>query len=495
MISHRTIKIVTTVIVLMVFILLAVFFFTRNKGNALQKVPKQAVSVVVINVPSLSAKLFLSEISSDTRISARIAKLVPDSLKEINWTDNGLGLFDKLVLFTLEDTTTSAISTNFIIKVSSAGKFNAFMKNLGDKLHFSIIKFGKANLTFIKSLDLYIAWNSEFVTGMKTSENNDKNAERLLETLSTPKQQSIITDTCFAAKLAGSYDILIYTKPYTKCPVKQLEIVNAGMRNMTSYLSFNKGLLEINTILQQKPGSTLDKIFPDIHQEMGRLINTDSSIINIDMHVNAEAFKQFYSSLKFFGFDHKTWYAAWDGNLNLAYQGNKDIKTEYVTYSFDDNFNKIEKKEIKKDKVFNLQALAGMNPVAIDSQFRISPPFKKDKDTLLMKSSNFIVTKTKEQFLIYNGYFTKPRIEKREVNENIKMEIAYLGMVQELNDMGFNTNKYHLNNVSCKTIYLRANKSHQINLLAKFVFADKEKNSLYHFLEIAEQAGSKKIRF
>ena len=362
------------------------------------------------------------------------------------------------------------------------------MKNISQKLHFPVDKQNGVSVAFCKSLGILAAWNGEFVTGMKTSEKNDKNTTVLIQVLSTPQQQSILTDTCFSRKLAGSYDVLFYSRGYEHCPVKPMESVNTGMKNTTATITFNKGELEIKAEMQTKPGSLPDKIFMNTGKEMVYLADEDNAILSIGLYVNAKAFKQFCSTFKTLDIKTNTpWLAAWDGNLSLVFNGDKNIENEYVTYSYDDNFNKIEKKEIKTDKVLNVQAIVGMNKTLTDSLFKVNPPIKKGSDTLFTKGSNFVMTKTGNQFLIYSRYFSKPRKMQKKANVNISIEANIPQMIQTLKDFGFDTEKPWLKNFDCKEITINMNKKQNINLNCKLYFSDKNKNSIYSLIEVGEK--------
>ncbi len=485
--KHKIIKSIIIVAVVFMVTIMGIFFLKRGRHNLFYKIPRQAVSVLVIDVPALSAKLLFDEIGSDVKISSRLAKLAPDSLSGIDWNANGLNLFGKLALFTLEDTTSNQVYTSFILSISSTTRFNSFMKNISQKLHFSVNKQNGISVAFCKSLGILAAWNGDFVTGMKTSEKNDKNTAALIQVLSTPQQQSIGTDTCFSRKLAGSYDILFYSRAYKHCSVKQLENVNAGMKNITATIIFNKGELEINAEMQTEQGSLPDKIFMKPGGDMGYLADEDNAILNIGLHVNALAFKQFYRTFKTLDIKTNTpWLAAWDGNVNFVFNGGKNIENEYVTYSYDDNFNKIEKKEIKTDKVLNVQAIVGMNITLTDSLFKVKPLVTKGSDTLVTKGSNLVMTKTGNQFLIYSRYFSKPRKMQKKANVNIHIEANIPQMLQTLKDFGFDTEKPWLKNLDCKSITVNMTKKHNINLNCKLYFSDKNKNSIYRFLGLLE---------
>lgn len=481
-------KILMAVIVIILLTMTALWYLFSKKGNQIfYKVPKESVSVLVINAPALSSKLFMDEIGSDNKISSRIAKYLPDSLSDIDWNSNGLALFNKLVLFTLEDS--SSVNTAFIIRINDADKFNLLMKKLGSKLDFLIDKKNDIQFAYSPQLEIIAAWNDHFVTGIRSPSDKDKNLNLLLRVLSTPQKQSMMSDSSFVKLLAGNDDVFLYTKPYKQVPVKELETVNSGLKSMTAYLNFNRGELDFRADVTANNGSMLDNVFVNNKQELRSIVNTDSAIINLRMSVDPFAMKQL--SNKFRMFDFKTtgthYFDCWDGSLNLILMGGKKIENEYITYSFDDNFNKIEQKEIKADYVLNMQTLAGYRQNILDSLSKINPPVKKGHDTLLVKGGNFVLTKMGRQLVVYNRFFAKPGTVLCKDKNNFQIKVDCQKLLLVLKEIGFDRQIPGLNNTSCKSISVSISKEKNINIAGKLYFIDRKKNAFYSIFEMIEK--------
>jgi len=483
------------IIILVAAILLALaaaylLFIRKGDDKVLAKVPIDSKSVMVIDVRALSSKLFLDDLGTDVKNSAKaIAKLLPDSLSDINWSANGLGLPDKIALFTLEDTVngSSSYSINFIVPIFSAKKFNLFISGISAQLKVAIANKGNFNWWYLSNLGLLVVWDDHFAIGRLTAINNDTNVNQLIHVLSAQKSQSILADTCFTKKLAAKYDVLIYSKPYQKCPVKKLEPINSSMVYCTSSLNFNKGELEIISEIKTKEGSLLDKIFVPIGEEMSCLANTGSSIVNLFLQINPEAFMQLYHQYKPIDFKPGIPYSkAWDGRINLALLGNRTVENEYITYEYDDNFNKVAIKTRKQEKILDIQAIIGNNKIKNDSIV----PIKNGLDSLLFKGGNFVMRKTRSYYLMYNKLFTKPEIAKKAMKSNIEMEINYKSLMPILKDLGITGKTEWLDSIACEKIVLKANKKGPIHITLLIQLADKERNSFY---AISEKIGQKQI--
>ena len=137
--------------------------------RVLNKVPVNSTTVMVIDVRGLSAKLLLDDFGKGIKNSAKaFAKLLPDSIGDIDWEANGIGLPDKVALFTLEDT--SEVNLNVILPISNAKKFNQFVKLLGTRLTFDIQKKDGITWAFAKNMGLLVAWDNHFACAMKTNQ-------------------------------------------------------------------------------------------------------------------------------------------------------------------------------------------------------------------------------------------------------------------------------------------------------------------------------------
>jgi len=465
----------------------AIFFFIFKKGDdgILYKIPKHATSILVVDVPTLSKKLLIDELGSDNKSSLELAKSIPDSLADIQWDKSGLNFLDKLVLFTLEDTISNALYINFIIPISDTKQFDLFIHDLAIKFKSNIEKKKDFNTAFYQPFGLLLAWNNNYIAGRKTSVNNASNANILKDILSTKNEQSIMFDSSFALNANKNYDVLLYSKPYRNNPFKELELFNSNTNSLISLIHFNDGELEITTEINTKKGSLLDKVLTISKEEIGILANTDSSIVNILMNVNPIAFTQVYNHYKAIHFKESSfpYLKAWNGKINFALKGSKTIENEFITYDFDDNFNKIEIKKKKQEKIWDLQAVVGFHKSKLDSLVKINPLVKSGKDTLLFKGSDYVFKKTGSSFLTFSKKLERPLCENKTMNNNILVEVDYQKLIPVLEEFGIKLENKWLKNIPLAKFSLTLTKSEKTILISKFYFKDKKKNSLFSLVE------------
>ena len=464
----KALKIVVVAAFLFLLAAIYVLFFRKGEARVLDKTPMTATSVMVIDVRGLSYKLLFDDLG---RGSKTIGKLLPDSLRDIDWSANGLGLPDKIALFTLED----SVDIHAIVPISNAKKFNLFINTIGQRLHSTVAQKGNSKWLFIQNLGLLMAWNDQFVTCVVTRQNTDKHLGQLIGVLSTKKSQSILADTCFTNKLSAKYDVLLYSRPYQECPVKMLKIIHSNMVYCTSLLNFNKGELEIITDLKAKEASVLDKAFIPLGEEMPCLANTKSSMVNLCLQMDPEASMKLYHQYKPFDFKPGIPYSkVWNGRINLALLGNKTIENEFTTYEYDDNFNKVAVKTRKQEKTLDIQAIVGIDKIKNDS----IAPVKNGLDTLLFAGGNFVMRKAGSYVLIYNKLFTKPAIAPKTTKNNIELEIDYHRLSPILKDLGITGKMEWLDSIGCEKVTCTAYKKGTIHVTSRIFFSDKKTNSL-----------------
>jgi len=292
-------------------------------------------------------------------------------------------------------------------------------------------------------------------------------------------------DSSFALNANKNYDVLLYSKPYRNNPFKELELFNSNTNSLISLIHFNDGELEITTEINTKKGSLLDKVLTISKEEIGILANTDSSIVNILMNVNPIAFTQVYNHYKAIHFKESSfpYLKAWNGKINFALKGSKTIENEFITYDFDDNFNKIEIKKKKQEKIWDLQAVVGFHKSKLDSLVKINPLVKSGKDTLLFKGSDYVFKKTGSSFLTFSKKLERPLCENKTMNNNILVEVDYQKLIPMLEEFGIKMPDKWLKNIPLTKSSLTLTKSEKTILISKFYFKDKKQNSLFSLVE------------
>ena len=469
--------------VLLMAVAIFIFFFKKADNNILFKIPGQSKSVLIIDVPAIAKKLFIDEFSKKNNSTRQLAKAIPDSLAAINWNQSGLNLFDKMVLFSLEDS--GSISLHFIIKINDLKKYNLFIDKLGNDFKFKTETQNKIKFAYWKSLGILIAWNNEYVSGTRTSENTIKSKNILEKILSTRKEQSIMTNKVFAQKLVKTHDVMFYSNSYKQNPYKQLNVLNSSLENFVLYIDFNQGKTEINIETFAKKGSPINNLFAKKNNDLNLIKNSDTTALNLYLNVNAEVFSQIFNQYSGIQFKEKDipLIKAWNGELNLVLDGIKTIENEYISYDFDDNFNKIEIKKKKKDKVLNLKAVASYDQNRFDSIFKFNKPDKDGKDTLLYKGSNYLLKRGNNSFLIYNKLLRKPVLEKKNPNCNISLEADCQKLIKIIEEFGIKTDTKWFKNIPISNIDLNLSNKEEIKLKVNFYFIDKNKNSLFSLVE------------
>jgi hypothetical protein len=479
----------TIILILAIVISIAIAFFSlylkKGDANILYKVPIDAKSVLVIDVPALSKKLFIDDLGKKNKSRAALLKSLPDSLANLDFKNCGLDISNKLALFTFDDTLTSSVSIYFVLQINDNKDFTRFVDTLCLKLSTSAQKSGIIQYSNFKSFGLLLAWNKEYVAGSISVRNTNEELKILEKILSIKKDQSIMMDANFKEKLNKNYDVLVYSKPYQSCTIKGFELINSNIETLFSFFKFNDGELEIATELKTKPGGLLDKLCKRKDKYFNILENTDSSLVKILLNVDPEAFNHIlnqYSSIHFKESKIPI-LKSWNGKASLVINGIKNIETGFVTYDYDDNFNKIETKKTKQNKILELQSVVGTNQNQFDSIMKNDKPEKEGKDTFLFAGSNYLLKKVANNFLIYSKQTEKPAITNQTTNENIFIEVNYLKFLLLIKEFGIKTEKEWFAKVPLSKFKVIINKDENIHINGNFYFKNKDKNALFSLFE------------
>jgi len=467
------------VIVVSAIIAISFFFFINKDSNILSKVPKDAKSVIIIDLQSLSTKLLLDELSSDEKSTGKLAEMLPDSLKNIDWTSNGINLLDNAVFFSTENTDTDNINVNLILSIANYSEFKKFIKSLSENIFLDITK--KQNSIYSKKYNLLISWNRKFVITSFQSKNKEEN----IKFLSLKKEKSIVTDSSFMKKQTANYDILFYSVPYFKYPKKYNAFINSNIQSFTSFINFKDGELEFKAELKPKTESLLENLFKVSKKEQVFFNILDSCALNIILDINSVVFFKIIeqnSSIKL-NKEKIPIIAAWNGNTNIVVDGSKVVENKYVSYEYDDDFNKIEKIKIVKDKIWDIKAVLGVNKTILDSVLQKSKFYKNKTDTLFFKGSNFIIKNIGDSYLCYNKNINRPQIKVKLKTDNINIELNYKRFISLLKETEINYDTIFLNKLNLKKLKLSINKKEKINIFGNFYFTDKEKNSFFSIVE------------
>jgi hypothetical protein len=481
--TKRKFSLIIIATVILIIVAIIVLYFTKKEENVLNKVPGDAKSILVINTSALSEKLFIDDLGKEQKSRTSILKLIPDSLAEINFKRSGLSFTDKMVLYTLEDS--SEISINFIFKIDDNLAFNNFIDELGRKLKFTVENMNKVKTAFIPSLQLLLVWDNNYLSGTKTQVKSDKKIIFLQNTLNSNSKQSILADKEFAQLLNNKFDLLFYSKSYKNGYLNKLNPTISEIESISSHILFNDGELDIKTKLKLKNGSLLDKLFNTPKRDLKTIQKEDSCIANIELNLDPLAFNNLLKNYSSAILNQKMlpFYKAWNGAASISLLGIKSIKNEYITYDYDDDFNKIEIKKIRINKIPDVKICFGINPDIFDSIIKINKPVKSGNDSLLFDGSNYLFKKISNNLLIYSLQTQQPEIFNESTNSKINLELDYQKFIELLTEFNLQPKNSKLNKVKLSNIILKVDKSETINVNSKFLFMNKEKNALFTLIE------------
>lgn len=439
----------------------------KSDNNILNKIPDKASTIAIIDLRTLSSKLFLTEVGSDSGLLKQLSKHVPDSLKSARWTSTGLGLPDKVAFFTIGDTLGDKV--HFVTSISSASRFNSFMDDLCAHAKMKINNKHELRWLINTREKLLIAWNDSYVTGTINSKNIDTSLATLTSILDLQKPQSIMSDSAFVQKQSHEYDIFIFSRKHHYCSFKRLNELNPEIESLVSYIHFNKGQLEVETEIKAQQGSALAKILSAPDRELPTL-KTDSTVLNLKTNVDPTAFQALLNKLQILDFKNTLipGLNSWDGRLNLFFCGSQSIKANYISYEYDDDFNKIEVAKTVNETMMNIQAAFGQKSAPL--------LIKEGKDTLLFKGGNFLFRKQHDYYSTFNKYFTPLTIATEIYPERLSLFVDVKKLQSILKeakiDMHRIFNRFDVENVDISI-------SADGKMKAIFNFADKNQNVLY----------------
>lgn len=476
----KLLKILGTAIIVITIVAVYFLFFRKSNNQVLSKIPRNTTSIMVIDVRSLSKKLLMDDLGKGLKNSAKkFASLLPDSIANIDWTNNGLGLPDKLALFTLEDT--SDVKLHILIPLSNAKKFSRFVKLLGSQMKFTIQESDGIQWAFAKNPGILLAWDNKFACGVYTSHYTNDNLNSLRGILTSSEEQSIMGDTCFVRQLASAFDVMVFSRSYRKCPARELEILNDNIELGVSFIRFNAGEAMIHTVVKPKNQSALSKLFVQASNSMPILANYPHTPIYFQLQVNPTIFRQLYNQYRPIDVTtHLSGYPdVWDGRLSLTLNGMKTVENKYTAYEYDDNFNKIAITKLKNDTILDTQVVAGI----LSDRLQNIHPLVNGKDTVLFTGGNVVLRKEGQFFAVYNKSCTRPRFSEASSPDQVQVSVAYPELSAILKRMGLGFKTAYLDSVGVSKILVTARQLQTIQIACSLSFLDAKRNSFYTLVE------------
>ncbi|HEX3008443.1 MAG TPA: hypothetical protein VHO90_12605 [Bacteroidales bacterium] len=460
------------IVVIVVALVATYFFLIRHEVDVLQKVPANAKTVTVVNTRALVTRLFLEGLVKE-KSKENLQQLIPDSLRDLDWTSTGLGLPNKIVFFTLDDTLKLNNRLFFISPVANSSKYNRFMDSLCVRLKTTIKKEQDVHYAFIGQLKVLLAWNNQFVTGVISPDAATKDLPSLATVLSNKKESSVLADTSFVAKLSRDFDVMFYIKSSPKSSLGFTNGIENEIRWFVSYVRFNKGEVAIDAQALLNKESSLNELFSVSEREMATFANDAKAIISISTNINPNAFFKLMNQSSPLKIKRMPWMNNWDGRLNIGYFGNKYVETSYSTYEYDDNFNKVEVKKTSRENVMNIRAVWGMTDVSIADDSLVV----QDKDTLLFPESNFVLQRFGNFFTTHNKHFDPSQLTQKKIQGGLSITMdnthlaSFIKTLEQRFPISANVNRWPVE----KTTFTL---SKGFNSSLKFYFSDKNHNSL-----------------
>lgn len=470
---------------LAVAVAIYVLFLKKGSDELLFKIPDTAASVLIINTKSLSTDLLFDYMIRDAKSKSRMKEFIPAWLKTLDWTKSGIGLPDKIALFSTEDTITSKVNLHFIMPISNAIKFHAFMDTVSSKLQLTVNKKRGMKWVYSKPTGFLIAWDNHFIASTKATDNTESQLNSLYHILNVSRDQSLMTDSCFSKGAKKKYDVFFYTAPYTHCPVKKLKVINANIHYLISFINFKDGELKATTEISAKAGSNLDNIFTNFKSEFPGLENDNKDVISIRTNVNPAAFRALCNQFRFMNVktDHFPSLNAWDGRLNLLFYGTKTIENTFISYEYDNDFNKKEIRKVSQERVYDIEGAAGVRQTTLDFWWKLNPPAKDGTDTLLFKGGRFVLKRNGGFYIFYNKEFQKPKQQSGTLKNNIEIAVDYKRLSPILREMGMESKTANLDSLTIDHFNLSAYKQENIVVKTNITFADKDINAFFTLLE------------
>ncbi len=318
----------------------------NNKANmnVFQAIPEEADGVMVVNLEAFIT-LFFKNIGDVWEMR--------DEFSGDNYSEefsqelqlSGINLTKKIVLFLTDN------QINVLVPISNARKFEEYLLNLDGSL---LEEIGE-NQYYSSAIGGFVGFNNNvcYIKQCQTNENNKAKAD----------WTSIQNSENLKNKLSPELNRLAESKEHFSFFMKEDEMAlrspyfDHSPANET-FLTFEDGLIKIkSTFSTSKPeiknplisgGPSLAKSdYLNFH------LNIDPSV-DLSYWLSDLGEKQLKRSIYQLGFE-EDFINSWQGNFNMAISGIETAKDEVITYEYDDNFNKIEKKSIEEIKRLGYQ--------------------------------------------------------------------------------------------------------------------------------------------
>ncbi|RLD76203.1 MAG: hypothetical protein DRJ10_13945, partial [Bacteroidetes bacterium] len=156
------------------------FFLSRDKEqDILSKVPASAKSIMIIDLQALLTKLVIDDLGSDKSSAAKLSEMILDSLPDIDLSQSGISLLEKIVLFTTENPNNDSIRLNLILRIANIEEFENFIDSLAENKTLDVKKNRTKKIAWSKQYRTIINWDKNFVIASVLTNNQIQDEKAL----------------------------------------------------------------------------------------------------------------------------------------------------------------------------------------------------------------------------------------------------------------------------------------------------------------------------
>lgn len=453
--------------ILGIILVAAIYFLVRRASNnqaninVFQAIPDDADGIAVLNVEAFMS-LFFSNLGDvwelkDEFEGNRRTKELNNELQL-----SGINLSRKVVLYMTGN------KFNVLVPISSEEKFQDYLMKLDED---TPLKSLGNNQYYSSELGGFISFNDKvcFLSQCSNSETSD--AQIKWNEIKNPTNEKRVLSSTISELAESDQHFSFYMKEDEMA--ERSPFFDHSPAGVTS-LTFEDGLIRIK--------STLSTANSDVQNP---LISGGQSLANdkyMNLHVNlnlsadwsywlSEQGKyEFEGALDELGIS-KAFIDSWKGNFNLALTGIETVTEEVVSYDYDENFNKIEKKELGEVKKLGYQI-----------------SYTGEETDFEMKGLDILGIGSGQSSSIDNTQFYTSNGENPEVsntnNSGISLVMSPKNMLQLAIDQGFGLAALGQSYSDLiDKISITSNPNGQsIESEAIITLSDKEKNSLIYLI-------------
>lgn len=483
MVKKALLLIITAILVSAGFVIY--YFITNPKSTSiLNHVPADANSVLFLDIKGLATKLAIDEISSSQKSSGKLLNMLPDSLKEIDFANSGLNLFESAVVFAKEEQ--QGLGLYALLPVVDSKQLLQFIDSLQLSHDLEIDKSRNGTFVYSERYSVLAAFNRSIFIATKTDSTEHIEAkQRIQNILNIKPENSFGNDSLFVNKLSRNHDVFMYSTPYKYIKGNIASILNDNIKSSSFWVSFEDGKIKIKSEIKQKKGGLLNEALSNQENNIQTLKQNDSTGLNLALNVKPEPFLKLINGISKvkFNYDKVPIIKAWNGAVNIIFNKGKIIESEYVSYEYDDDFNKVEVRKIVKNKIIDVQANIGTDKTKKDSLLKKYKFPKDGKDSLLYTGSNFIISSIDNGYLCYNKHLDLPKLTDEKTDTHFLFTLTKPIATNILKELNIINDSSIYNQLDFNQFKIVANKKEFIESELTLQFNDNSRNAFFIVME------------